>query len=39
MVEAESVLAYSDEKPSGISIGNTTENGGSISVPNYSGEV
>jgi len=39
MVEAESILAYSDEKPNEVVIGNTTENGGSVNVPNFSGAV
>lgn len=39
MVEAESILAYSDEKPEGLQIGNTTENGSSVSVPNFRGAV
>jgi co-chaperonin GroES (HSP10) len=32
MVESESVLAYSDEKPEGVRIGNTTEHGGSVNI-------
>jgi len=35
MVEAESVLAYSDEKPSGVQIGSTTGNGESVTVPSF----
>ena len=39
MVEAESILAYSAEKPEGISIGTTTENGKAVTVPNFAGAV
>jgi co-chaperonin GroES (HSP10) len=37
MVEAESILAYSTEKPDGVSIGNTTAHGTTMSVPNFAG--
>ena len=39
MVEAESILAMSDEKPEGVQIGGTSENGSSVSVPNFNGAV
>jgi len=32
MVEAESILAYSDEKPDNVQIGNTTQNGDSVNI-------
>ena len=32
MVETESILAYSTEKPGGIQLGSETENGGSVTV-------
>jgi co-chaperonin GroES (HSP10) len=35
MVEAESILAYSNEKPSGVQIGSTTGNGESVTVPSF----
>ena len=39
MVEAESILAYSDEKPDGLSMGNTTAHGTTMEVPNFNGAV
>ena len=39
MVESESILAMSDEKPSGVQIGSTTDNGKAVSVPNFNGAV
>ena len=39
MVEAESILAYADEKPDGLNIGNTTGNGQSVDMPNFAGAV
>lgn len=39
MVEAESVLAYSDEKPNGVYFGEEYGNGASVSVPNFAGAV
>jgi co-chaperonin GroES (HSP10) len=35
MVEAESILAYSNEKPKGVQIGSTTGNGESVTVPSF----
>lgn len=35
MVEAESILAYSNEKPKGVQIGSTTANGESVTVPSF----
>jgi len=32
MVETESILAWSDEKPDEVYIGHTTENGGSVNI-------
>lgn len=39
MVESESVLAMSKEKPDGVQIGNTTSHGSSITVPNFGDAV
>ena len=39
MVEAESILAYSDTKPDSVQISGTTSHGGSIEVPNFAGAV
>ena len=39
MVEAESILAMSDEKPEGVQIGDTTSHGTTMSVPNFGGAV
>ena len=39
MAEAESVLAYSDEKPNDVYIGSEYSNGDSMSVPNFAGAV
>ena len=39
MVETESILAMSSEKPNGVQIGGTTENGKAVSVPNFPGAV
>jgi co-chaperonin GroES (HSP10) len=39
MVEAESILAYSNEKPDGVQIGTTTAHGTTMDVPNFSGAV
>lgn len=39
MVEAESVLAYSEEKPSDVYIGEEFTNGSSATVPNFQGAV
>jgi co-chaperonin GroES (HSP10) len=39
MVETESILAYSSEKPEGVQIGDTTSHGTTMSVPNFGGAV
>jgi len=39
MVETESILAMSEEKPDGVQIGGTTENGKAVNVPNFNGAV
>jgi len=39
MVEAESILAYADQKPNGLNIGTTTGNGQSVDIPNFAGAV
>lgn len=39
MVEAESILMYSDEKPEGVQIGAEYGNGASADVPNFAGAI
>ena len=39
MVETESILAYSNEKPDGVQMGDTTAHGTTMTVPNFGGAV
>lgn len=39
MVEAESILMYSNEKPNGVQIGAEYSNGTSAEVPNFAGAI